>query len=165
MNTEKKTAQKTISIFVDVQNVYYTSRQAFKRNFNYNKFWSMVTKDRKILNAIAYATHRNDKKQIEFQNILRAIGFKVKLKPYITRADGTAKADWDVGIAIDVMELAETSDIIILVSGDGDFDQLLNRIKDKYNVECEVYSVKSLTSKSLIDEATRYYPIEDPLLL
>ena len=106
MNIEKKTEQKTISIFVDVQNVYYTSRQAFKRNFNYNKFWSMVTKDRKILNAIAYATHRNDQKQIEFQNILRAIGFKVKLKPYITRADWTAKADWDVGIAIDVMELA-----------------------------------------------------------
>ena len=165
MNIEKKTEQKTISIFVDVQNVYYTSRQAFKRNFNYNKFWSMVTKDRKILNAIAYATHRNDKKQIEFQNILRAIGFKVKLKPYITRADGTAKADWDVGIAIDVMELAETSDIIILVSGDGDFDMLLSHVKQKHDTKFELYSVENLTSISLIREASRYFPITDDLLL
>ena len=165
MNIEKKTEQKTISIFVDVQNVYYTSRQAFKRNFNYNKFWSMVTKDRKILNAIAYATHRNDKKQIEFQNILRAIGFKVKLKPYITRADGTAKADWDVGIAIDVMELAETSDIIILVSGDGDFDMLLSHVKQRHDTKFELYSVENLTSISLIREASRYFPITDDLLL
>ena len=80
MNIEKKSEQKTISIFVDVQNVYYTSRQAFKRNFNYNKFWSMVTKDRKILNAIAYATHRNDKKQIEFQNILTSMSKSVARK-------------------------------------------------------------------------------------
>ena len=157
--------QKTVSIFVDVQNVYYTSRQTYKRNFDYNKFWSLVTKNRKVINAIAYATYRNDQKQTEFQNILRAIGFSVKLKPYITRIDGTAKADWDVGIAIDIMEMAETSDIIVLVSGDGDFDQLLNRIKSKYNNECEVYSVKALTADSLIKEATRYYPIVEELLL
>ena len=108
--------QKTVSIFVDVQNVYYTSRQTYKRNFDYNKFWSLVTKNRKVINAIAYATYRNDQKQTEFQNILRAIGFSVKLKPYITRMDGTAKADWDVGIAIDIMEMAETSDIIVATS-------------------------------------------------
>jgi uncharacterized LabA/DUF88 family protein len=157
--------QKTISIFVDVQNVYYTARQIYKRNFDYNKFWSLVTKDRKVLNAIAYATYRNDQKQTEFQNILRAIGFNVKLKPYVTRMDGSAKADWDVGIAIDIMEIAETCNIIVLVSGDGDFDQLLNRIKSKYNTECEVYSVKPLTANSLIKEATRYYPIDESLLL
>jgi uncharacterized LabA/DUF88 family protein len=79
--------------------------------------------------------------------------------------DGSAKADWDVGIAIDIMEIAETCNIIVLVSGDGDFDQLLNRIKSKYNTECEVYSVKPLTANSLIKEATRYYPIDESLLL
>ena len=154
-----------ISIFVDVQNIYYTCRQAYQCSFDYNKFWAEVTRDRQIINAYAYTTDRGDEKQIQFQNILRAIGFTVKLKPMLKRLDGTAKADWDVGIAIDIMEMAETSDIIVLVSGDGDFDQLLNRIKSKYNNECEVYSVKALTANSLIKEATRYYPIVEELLL
>ena len=65
-----------------------------------------------------------DEKQTEFQNILRAIGFEVKLKPFISRRDGSAKADWDVGITIDILEFLKHSDKIILASGDGDFDLL-----------------------------------------
>ena len=123
-----------VSIFVDVQNIYYTTRQKFKCNFNYNAFWKQATAGRKLLNAYAYAIDRGDPKQLEFQNIHRAIGFKVKLKPYITRSDGTSKGDWDVGITIDILKSAEESDLIILASGDGDFDLLLKEIKAKYDV-------------------------------
>ena len=66
-----------ISIFVDVQNIYYTCRQAYQGNFDYNKFWAEVTSNREVVSAFAYATDRGDKKQIQFQNILRAIGFNV----------------------------------------------------------------------------------------
>ena len=69
-----------------------------------------MTDGREIVTAIAYAIDRGDKKQIAFQNILRAIGFDVKLKPFISRIDGSSKGDWDVGIAIDVMEFASKSD-------------------------------------------------------
>mgnify|MGYP001046688599 CR=1 FL=1 len=157
--------QQNVSIFVDVQNIYYTTRQQFNRNFDYNKFWRLITENRKVMHAIAYATDRGDKKQKEFQKILRAIGFDVKLKPYIERMDGTAKADWDVGITIDVMELAKNSDIIVLASGDGDFDLLLSHVKQKYDTKFELYSVENLTSISLIREANRYFPITDELLL
>ena len=156
---------KTVSIFVDVQNIYYTTRQQYKRNFDYNKFWRVITENRIVKNAIAYATDRDDKKQKEFQNILRGIGFDVKLKPYIQRSDGTAKADWDVGITIDVMEYAKNSDIIVLASGDGDFDMLLRHVKRKHDTKFELYSVENLTSISLIREASRYFPITDDLLL
>ena len=156
---------KTVSIFVDVQNIYYTTRQQYKRNFDYNKFWRVITENRIVKNAIAYATDRDDKKQKEFQNILRGIGFDVKLKPYIQRSDGTAKADWDVGITIDVMEYAKNSDIIVLASGDGDFDMLLRHVKQKHDTKFELYSVENLTSISLIREASRYFPITDDLLL
>ena len=115
---------KKVSIFVDVQNIYYTTKQQFNSNFDYNKFWRLVTYQREIVVAYAYTTDRGDAKQIHFQNILRAIGFKVKLKPFINRSDGSSKGDWDVGIAIDIMEYASTSDIIVLASGDGDFDVL-----------------------------------------
>ena len=156
---------QTISIFVDVQNINYTTRQQFKRNFDYNKFWQLIIENRKVVHAIAYATDRGDKKQKNFQNILRAIGFNVKLKPYIERSDGTAKADWDVGIAIDIIEYAKSSDIIVLASGDGDFDLLLRHVKKKFDTEFEVYSVKELTAQSLIKEASRYFPITESLLL
>jgi uncharacterized LabA/DUF88 family protein len=119
---------KKVSIFIDVQNIYYTTKQIFKSNFDYNKFWKKITSDREVVAAFAYTTTRNDTKQIQFQNILRGIGFEVKLKPFISRKDGSSKGDWDVGITIDVMDYASQSDIIVLASGDGDFDLLLQRV-------------------------------------
>jgi uncharacterized LabA/DUF88 family protein len=154
-----------VSIFVDVQNIYYTTRQQFGCNFNYNNFWDHVTEGRELVGAFAYATDRGDKKQIEFQNILRAIGFEVKLKPFISRQDGSSKGDWDVGIAIDILEYAEKSDTVVLASGDGDFDLLLKKIKSKYNTDTEVYGVESLTANSLIKEAKLFNPISGDLLL
>lgn len=154
-----------VTILVDVQNVYYTTRQAFRRNFDYNKFWAIATENRQVVNAIAYAIDRGDTKQKEFQNILKAIGFQVKLKPFIQRSDGSAKGDWDVGITIDALEYADKSDVIILVSGDGDFNLLARKIREKYGVAFEVYGVEKLTANSLIDEASRYVPIKGDLLL
>ena len=77
---------ETVTILVDVQNVYYTTRSAFKRHFDYNTFWAEVTKDRTVIKAFAYAIDSGDEKQRQFQNILKAIGFEVKLKPYIQRS-------------------------------------------------------------------------------
>ena len=74
---------KKVAIFVDIQNVYYTSRQAYGRNFDYNKFWAQATANREVVQAFCYAIDRGDQKQREFQTILRAIGFNVKLKPFI----------------------------------------------------------------------------------
>lgn len=156
---------KKISIFVDVQNVYYTSRSAYKKNFDYNKFWAKISAQGTIINAYAYAVDRNDTKQKQFQTILRAIGFEVKLKPFIQRADGSAKGDWDVGITIDMMESAAESDLMVLVSGDGDFDILLNKIHSKYQIPVEVYGVPALSAASLMNAATHFHPIDDALLL
>lgn len=154
-----------IAILVDVQNVYYTSRSTFNKNFDYNQFWAQVTKDREVVSAFAYAIDRGDQKQLEFQNILRAIGFDVKLKPFIQRKDGSAKGDWDVGIAIDAMECSDNVDVVVLVSGDGDFDLLAKKIRDEKGKRFEVYGVAKLTANSLIEAASEFFPIEKSLLL
>mgnify|MGYP000167902103 CR=1 FL=1 len=156
---------ESISILVDVQNVYYTTKQAYGRNFDYNKFWAKVTKNRKVVKAVAYAIDRDDEKQKQFQNILKAIGFEVKLKPFIQRSDGSAKGDWDVGIALDAMDYAELSETIVLVSGDGDFDLLARKIRTKQNCSVEIYGVEVLTAASLIASANQFIPIESDLLL
>jgi uncharacterized LabA/DUF88 family protein len=154
-----------VAIFVDVQNVYYTTKQAYQRHFDYQRFWNQATANREIVAAIAYAIDKGDSKQQGFQQILRQIGFEVKLKPYIQRRDGTAKGDWDVGITLDVMELAAQVDIITLLSGDGDFDLLLTKVHQRYGVSTEVYGVSALTAPSLINAAQRFIGIDDKLLL
>lgn len=154
-----------VALFVDIQNVYYTVRQTFKCNFDYNMFWLMATRDRQVVKAIAYAIDRGDKKQQEFQNILRAIGFEVKLKPFIQRSDGSAKGDWDVGITIDAMEYSENADVVVLVSGDGDFELLVNKLRVDKGKLVEVYGVSELTSISLMNAASEFIPIENELLI
>ena len=154
-----------IAIFADVQNIYYTTRQAYGRQFNYRKLWQKISAEGEIVVAHAYAIHRGDDSQLKFQNALKHIGFNVKLKPYIQRSDGSAKGDWDVGIAIDVMETAPAVDKVVLLSGDGDFDLLLDKVTKKYGVLAEVYGVQALTANSLIEAASFFNPIEESLLL
>ena len=92
-----------IAIFVDIQNIYYTTRDKFNRSFNYKSFWKEIESTGSIVTANAYAIDKGDDRQQKFQYALRSIGFSVKLKPYISRSDGSAKGDWDVGITIDIL--------------------------------------------------------------
>ena len=154
-----------IAVFVDVQNIYYTTRQAYGRQFDYRRLWQHVSAEGTIVSAFAYAIDRDDDKQKKFQSALTHIGFTVKLKPYIQRSDGSAKGDWDVGIAIDVLDAAKEADTVVLLSGDGDFDSLLHKLRQDYSVCSEVYGVRSLTANSLIDAADRFHPIDEKLLL
>jgi uncharacterized LabA/DUF88 family protein len=154
-----------IAIFADVQNIYYTVKESYQRHFNYSRFWSEATADREIIAAYAYAIEKKDSKQQGFQQILRNIGFEVKLKPYIQRSDGSAKGDWDVGITLDVIEYAPQVDVVILLSGDGDFELLLNKVRCVYHVKTEVYGVPALTAPSLVKSADRFIAIDDKLLL
>ena len=154
-----------VAVFVDVQNVYYTVKQIYGCHFDYRAFWDQVTAGREIVRAFAYAIDRKDQKQIQFQQILESIGFEVKLKPFIQRSDGSAKGDWDVGITLDMIELANEIDVAVLVSGDGDFDLAVKKLRDAHGVEVEVYGARKLTAASLIQAATRFVPIEQQLLL
>ncbi|MCY1208879.1 NYN domain protein [compost metagenome] len=156
---------KKIAVFADVQNLYYTVRHTYGCHFHYGAFWQSVSAEGDIVEANAYAIDRGDPRQQQFQQILRNLGFNVKLKPFIQRSDGSAKGDWDVGITIDVLDAAPRVDLIVLASGDGDFDLLLERVAKAHGVETLVYGVPGLTAQSLIRAASRYQPIESPLLL
>jgi len=156
---------KKIAIFADVQNIYYTTRQAYQRQFNYRRLWQRVGKQGEIVEAVAYAIDRGDSRQQAFQSALRDIGFEVKLKPFIQRMDGSAKGDWDVGITIDIMESAKNVDTVILLSGDGDFDLLMQHVKNKQGAVTEIYGVPDLTAKSLSDSVDHFHAIGEGLLI
>jgi len=153
-----------IAVFVDVQNIYYTTRDTFARQFNYRRFWQLLSEQGEVVLANAYAIQRSDDAQHKFQKALKHIGFNVKLKPFIQRRDGSAKGDWDVGITIDIMEAAPDVDVIVLLSGDGDFDLLLDKVKSTEGVTTQVYGVTALTAKSLINATDEFFPIDNDLL-
>ena len=156
---------KKIAVFADVQNLYYTVRQAHGCHFNYAALWADISQRGQVVEAYAYAIERGDAKQQQFQQILRNLGFTVKLKPYIQRSDGSAKGDWDVGITIDVLDAAPRVDEVVLASGDGDSAILLDKIRASYGVEAVAYGVPGLTAQALMRAASRYVPVEGSLLL
>jgi uncharacterized LabA/DUF88 family protein len=153
-----------VALFVDVQNVYYTTREAFGRHFDYHAFWARFAAGRQVVVANAYAVDRGDPRQRQFQGILRGIGFEVKLKPFIQRRDGSAKGDWDVGIALDAMEAGPLVDHLVLVSGDGDFDLLVDRLRERFGIRVTVVGVARLTADSLVRAASEFVPVDAALL-
>ncbi|WP_028303879.1 NYN domain-containing protein [Oceanospirillum maris] len=154
-----------IAIFADIQNIYYTTREIYGRAFDYRRFWQQIEHEGDIINATAYAISSQDTGQQKFQQALKHIGFEVKLKPFIQRKDGSAKGDWDVGITLDLYEQAAKVDKVILLSGDGDFDQLLTRVKQRFDTQTEVYGVPTLTANSLIQSCDHFHEITEGLLV
>ncbi|WP_456269873.1 NYN domain-containing protein [Kushneria sp. AK178] len=153
-----------VALFADVQNIYYTARETFACQVNYAALWRHAVGEDSVAAAYAYAIERHDPRQQQFQHALRDIGFEVKLKPFIQRRDGSAKGDWDVGITLDVFETAQRVDRVVLISGDGDFAELLTRVQQRFGVSTAVYGVQALTAQSLKQAADRFVPIEGALL-
>ncbi len=154
-----------VAIFADVQNLYYTVKQQYQCHFDYGAFLEHATAGRNLVKAIAYATDKGDRKQKDFQQILERMGFEIKLTPFLQRRDGSAKGDWDVGIALDMVEYAKQVDTIVLASGDGDFTAVVDKIRQEHKLAVEIYGVPDLTASSLIEAATRFVPIQGNLLL
>ena len=152
-------------LLVDVQNAYYTTRDTFAKHLNYNRLWADVAQRYQISHAYAYAIEPQDSKQKSFQSILKGIGFDVKLRPFIQRQDGSAKGDWDVGITVDAMRYAPQVDVVVLVSGDGDFDILVTTLRQHLGKYVEVYGVSQLTAQSLIKAANQFVEIDHSLLM
>ena len=153
------------AIFIDIQNIYYTTRDTFRSSFNYRKFLQDLELNHDIIQTFAYAIDRKDKKQQKFQHALRSLGIDVKLKPYISRSDGSNKGDWDVGITIDILDYAKKVEKIILLSGDGDFDILVRKVINTYGCIFEIYGVQELTANSLKESATIFHPISNKYLI
>ena len=158
-----------IAVFADVQNIYYTVKQSHHCHFNYSELWSQISKEGEIVVALAYAIDRSDQQQKSFQEILRNIGFTVRLKPYIHRVDGSSKGDWDVGITIDLIDAIcdpeAKIDTVVLLSGDGDFDLLVEAVQTAHQVPVEVYGVEALTADSLIRVASAFHSIDQASLI
>ncbi len=148
-----------IGVFVDVQNMYYSARNLYKKKVDFKSLLQEVISKRKLIRAIAYVIKADVKDETQFYDALERMGFEVKAKDIQVFYDGSKKGDWDVGIAMDVMRLAPKLDVIVLVSGDGDFTDLLEHAKS-LGCRAEVVAFGKSTSHRLIEAADYFMDID-----
>ncbi len=152
-----------VGVFVDVQNVFYAARQ-FNARVDFEKLLEATVGKRRLIKAIAYVVQSPDVDQTSFVSMLQQKNYEVKRKDLRLRSDGSAKGDWDMGMAIDMIELAEKLDVVVIVSGDGDFVSLVHLLKTM-GPKVEVFSFIHNTARDLIQAADSYYSIDEGLLL
>jgi len=153
-----------VAILIDVQNMFYSALNIYKKKLNFEALVENVTLGRQLIRAIAYIVRSPEVDQSKFVDFLKSIGVEVKSKDLRVRPDGTAKGDWDMGLAIDAINLSQKVDVIALVSGDGDFTVLLEKLK-ALGVRVEVYSFPSSTAEELREAADLYKALDAEVLL
>ena len=153
-----------LGVFVDVQNMFYSAKALYKRKMDFETLLKKVVGGRELVRAIAYIVQAPDVDQSGFINFLHQIGYEVKSKELKVRPDGSAKGDWDMGIAIDSISMTERIDVMALVSGDGDFADLVRHLKAR-GVRCEVYAFPGSTAEELRFTATEFIPLDSDVLL
>ena len=152
--------EQRVSVFVDVQNMYYSAKNLYNAKVNFAQVLRNAVMGRKLVRAIAYVIKADIKEEKNFHDALEAIGYEVKSKDLQTFAGGAKKGDWDIGIAIDAIELANKLDTVVLVSGDGDFVPLVDHLKRALGCRVEVMAFGPSSSGKLRDEADEFIDMD-----
>jgi uncharacterized LabA/DUF88 family protein len=147
-----KHQEQRVLVLFDVQNLYYSAMQFYKTKVNFKEILATAVAGRKLIRAIAYVIKTDIKDEVNFHEALNKMGIEVKAKDIQIFSTGAKKGDWDIGIAMDAVRLSEKADTIVLVSGDGDFAELLRYLKS-HGCRCEVIGFHQTISKFLRDEA------------
>jgi uncharacterized LabA/DUF88 family protein len=149
-----------VAVLADAQNLYHTAQSIYSRNIDYSSLLSAATDDRQLTRAIAYVIRADAPEEESFFEALENIGFETKIKDIRTFADGSKKADWDVGLSLDAVTLANHVDTMVLCTGDGDFSRLCSHLRHE-GVRVEVLSFEESTSEDLIEAADHFRNLSD----
>ena len=124
-----KHKDQRIGVFVDVQNLYYSARNIYSKKVNFKAILNTAIADRKLIRAVAYVIRSQHTEEQTFFDALEKFGFEIKEKDLKVFFGGAKKGDWDVGIAMDMIR-SKNLDVLVLVSGDGDFQPLVEYLKN-----------------------------------
>jgi len=153
-----------VAIFVDVQNMYYAARNIFQSKLEFSKLLRHLLRGRVLGRAMAYIVERPGMNQDKFIEVLRRNGYEVRKRIVGERNDSTNRGDWNIGITLDVLSLSSKIDVAILVTGDGDFVPLVDRLAMD-GVRVEVASFRETTSSELFHAADQMHFLDERVLL
>lgn len=154
----KKGEPERVGVFIDVQNMYYAARQ-LKGKLDFDALLQACVLDRRLIQATAYVVESKEIDQSGFIAMLQQRAIEVRRKTLKVRSDGSMKGDWDMEMALDVLDMAPKLDVVVLVSGDGDFTSLVKRVKGM-GPRVEVVAFPRNTAKSLLEAADRFHPLD-----
>jgi len=156
-----------VAVLADAQNLYHTAQSVYSRNIDYSALLEKAVQGRELTRAIAYVIRADADDEESFFEALVDIGFETKIKAIRTFADGSQKADWDVGMSLDAVTLAPHVDTIVLCTGDGDFSRLCSHLRHE-GCRAEVMGFEESTSDQLVEAADSFVDMserEDVFLL
>lgn len=156
-----------VAVLTDSQNLYHSSQSVYSRKINYTALLEEAVRDRALVRALAYVIRADSPDEERFFEALRDIGFETRIKEIKTFADGTKKADWDVGMSLDAITLASHVDAVVLCTGDGDFARLCSHLRHE-GVRVEVMAFGNSAAEELIEAADEFIDLsedEDTFLL
>ena len=157
----KKYKDQRIAVFVDVQNMYYSAKNLYDAKVNFKKILEEAVASRQLVRAIAYVVRGPNSEEDNFFTALDKIGFEIKTKDLQVYWGGTKKGDWDVGICMDAIRMAAKLDVVVLVSGDGDYIPLINYLKYSQGCIVEVMAFSKTASSRLKEEADLFTDISE----
>ena len=141
-----------VSVLVDVQNLYYSGKHLYNSKVNFKAVLKEAVKGRGLIRAIAYVIRADVKEENNFFDALEMMGYEVKAKDLQVFYGGAKKGDWDIGIAMDAIELAPKTDTVVIVSGDGDFVALVEHLKRGMGCRVEAMAF-GRSASSMLKEA------------
>lgn len=148
-----------VGVFVDVQNMYYSAKNLYQSKVNFGEVLKQAARGRQLIRAIAYVIKADIEQEKNFFEALQKIGYEVRSKDLQIFAGGAKKGDWDVGLSMDILRMAQKLDVMVLVSGDGDFVDLLKYVKQAYGCQMEVIAFEKTSSQKLIEEADGFFDL------
>jgi len=149
-----------IGVLVDVQNLYYSARSLYQHRVNFENILKEAIQNRTLIRAIAYVVKTEEFKEKTFFEALERIGYEIKAKELQIFYGGNKKADWDVGLAMDAIELAPKLDVIVLISGDGDYIPLVQHLRRAFGCKIEGMAFGKTTSSKLREELDSFTDLD-----
>ncbi|MFB6153431.1 MAG: NYN domain-containing protein [Halodesulfurarchaeum sp.] len=149
-----------VAVLADAQNLYHSAQSLHSRNIDYGSLLEKAVQNRELTRAIAYVIRADAPEEESFFEALTDIGFETKIKDIKTFPDGSKKADWDVGMSLDAVTLADHVDSIVLCTGDGDFSRLVSHLRHE-GVRVEVMGFESSTAQELREAADTFIDLEE----
>ena len=149
-----------VGVFVDVQNMYHSAKNLYGARVNFKELLRIAVAGRELVRAVAYVVKSDTEEEKAFFDALEKTGFELKRKDLQIFPGGMKKGDWDVGLAIDAISLSKQLDVVVIVSGDGDFEPLVEYLKFS-GLVVEVVSFRRSTSSRLVDVVDNITDLEE----
>lgn len=153
-------SNQRVGVFIDVQNMYYSARAMYDSYVNFGKILETAIGKRQLIRAFAYVIKSEAPKEQAFFDALSKAGLEIRSKDIQVFAGGAKKGDWDVGIAVDAIKTADRLDVVVLVTGDGDFTPLVTYLRENKGCRVEGISFGRSTSGKLIESLDQFYDLD-----